>query len=180
MVEVESNLRRIGGVHLHIHSIHLYKLISSLPENAIVLEIGVGIGRSTKIILFSLNGTLYSIDINDKRNIAQGFSNWKFIQGYDLDILSHWNIPLDLVFVDLDRDSDINHYKQILEYLVPHMKENGIFIFYNTIVFSENIIPAIQDFLSKYPDYKFLNIKSKHGFGIIAKDIELIKEILNK
>lgn len=176
---MESKVKEIGSSHLHIHSIHLYKLISSLPENANVLEIGVGGGRSTRIILLTLNGTLYSIDRKNKRKIAREYNNWKFIEGYDLDILRTWSIPLDLVFIDIDRDSDSKHYTELLNLLVKHLRDkNSMICIYNTIVFRNNIIPSIENFIKEFPEYKFYNISSKHGMGIISKNIELVKKVL--
>ena len=175
---MEKTLRQIGGTHLHEHSIHLYKLIRILPEDANVLEIGAG--RSTVIILNFLKGTLYSIDQNPrKRKIASKYSNWKFIEGYDLDILKNWKIPLDLVFVDIDRNTIKDHYYTLLNIFKKHLRKNGIIVIYNTCVFESDTVPAIEQFLQENPTYHFINLTSRHGFGIITEeDPKIIKEIL--
>lgn len=162
----------IGGQHLHKHSLDLYEIVKSLPDNSTVLEIGVGIkGQSTRIILKALKGHLFSIDEDKGRAFEKNhsFLNWTFLYGYDLDILKNWNEKLDLVFIDLDIESDTNHFIKLFNLLDEFIKDNGYIIIYNTNVFKEHIMPSINTFLNLNNHYSFRNIDSKHGMGIMCK-----------
>lgn len=171
VLEIEE-IRKLGGKHLHKHSLDLYKLIKSLPDNSTALEIGVGTkGQSTRIILKALKGHLYSIDGGKGRVFERNhsFLNWTFLYGYDLDILENWNEKLDLVFIDLDEDSDSIHFLTLFNLLNEFIKDNGYIIVYNTNVFKEQIMPAILSFLDLNKYYTFENIDSKHGMGVMCK-----------
>jgi len=171
---MKRTLMKIGGKHLHRHSVDLFMLVKTLSDNPTVLEIGIGAGRSTKIILMALDGSgmLCSIDLKEYDSTA--IDNWVALSGFDLDILADWNEPIDLVFIDLDADSNTEHYNKLLDLLVKHITDDGAIAIYNTNVLGSIIRPAIKKFLVKNKEYVFSNIESKHGFGVLTKNEEII------
>jgi len=179
-MEIYNKIRRIGGDYLHEHGILLYELAKSIG-NGTILELGIGIGRSTRIMLLGLEGILYSIDNGRGKQFIVRYKNhphWKFIEGYDLDVLPNLDIQVDMCFVDLDLNSDKSHYFKQLTLIHNLLKEDGFIVMKNTTI-NPKELKAIELFSNIYK-YEFTSYSKRHGITILSKNLNKVKNIIKE
>lgn len=115
-------------------------------DNPLILELGVNKGGSTSIFLKYINkhgGKLYSIDINDCKNIikTEKFKNlntdvWNFLKSNDLNIkyilkeFPKIKDGIDLLYIDSYHDE--THVKNILATWFEYVNKNGYIFFDDT------------------------------------------------
>lgn len=112
-------------------------------DKPIILEFGVRHGYSTRLFLDYCEknqGKLYSVDIDDCRNVSNS-SNWKFIQSRDDNfefLLTKLPKEFDLIFIDSFHNAE--HVKKIFYYYYSFLKKNGLILIddINWILYSKD------------------------------------------
>jgi len=124
----------------------LLSIVRSLPESAVVVVLGAGVGTSAMGIIEArpdLSATTFTIDVRDDdnpygglmnernafRDIMPGYSLPNQIKGDTHEIGKTWDKPIDFLFVDADHTragviKDIELWK-------PHVKHGGFILFHD-------------------------------------------------
>lgn len=105
------------------------KMLSSIIQPKVILEIGTFTGYSTINLAFGLpeNGIIHTIDSNPesveigRKYFAEAGVGKKIIThiGNALDIIPQIDAQFDLVFIDADKENYLNYYKMIYDKLKP-------------------------------------------------------------
>ncbi len=154
--DVRSAVEAVEGFMVPGQEEFLFNKVKSLPDDAVIVEIGSFKGRSTVAIAYACVGTkrkLYSIDTWDGNNSdfahRNFFEEWQGnvekngleeyvvpLRGYSHDVLSRWqelvgNKPIDLIFIDGSHE-----YFDVLknfELAFPLIKYGGWIAFHDVI-----------------------------------------------
>lgn len=156
---------------------HLPKLKELASQSDHITEMGVRGGVSTIALLMGNPKTLISYDINPIPQFLLTLNhttNFQFIQSNVLEIEIQ---PTDLLFIDT-----YHNYNQLSQELKLHGNKVRKYIaFHDTFSFGYNgesyygteedgILPAIEEFLIKYPEwYIEYNTNENNGFMVIKK-----------
>jgi predicted O-methyltransferase YrrM len=126
----------------------LLKMISQMMQPDLILEIGTFTGYSTICLAPGLksNGILHTIDNNPEIvHIAQkyfreaGFEDVIVCHlGNALDIIPDIPGPLDLVFIDADKENYVNYYEAVL----PKLRPGGMILADNVLWYGKVLEPG--------------------------------------
>ena len=106
----------------------LYDCAKSLPENAVVVEIGTYQGGSAMVMAAAINGMVYTID-NDPKFETKILDNILLIKGTSEEATLAWDKPIDMLFIDGSHFyADVA--KDIINW-VPKVKDGGIVCFHD-------------------------------------------------
>ncbi|KKO20370.1 MAG: class I SAM-dependent methyltransferase [Candidatus Brocadia sp.] len=143
----------------------LYKLVLSLPNKAIVVEIGSYLGASTVFLASAIkdrDGHIYCVDTWSNEAMSEGkrdtFDEFlkntgsmkDFItplKGYSVEVAKTFNKGIDLLFIDGDHSYEAT--KSDVENWVPKVKDCGIIIFHD-IGWAEGVKRVVNEFKSKF------------------------------
>lgn len=153
-----------------------------------VLELGVREGYSTRALLQAIdetNGHLYSVDIEDRRNLYNNHK-WTFRQCDAIRFLANSDLSnIDLIFIDDWHSRD--HVSKELEIIHKNVKINTLIVMHDTMVNSNDYnfnvktnlegefadggpAQALFNFLANHPkDYEYLTIPVDHGLTILRR-----------
>ncbi|MDB5104282.1 MAG: glycosyltransferase and protein [Fibrobacteres bacterium] len=129
---------------------YLFDKVKSLPDGAVILEMGADRGRSTSAMALACKGTnkrIFSIDTFAGNDGIMGktydfYHEWHGnlarlgvdqyvtgVQGYTFDVLPAWNTKIDFAFIDASHEyiDVLNDFS--LTY--PHVKEGGWIAFHD-------------------------------------------------
>jgi len=144
-------------------------IADAVKDARIAVELGVEHGESTRIILDSFDGELYSYDVQPPPDIEA--PNWHFsdcggVIGYE-----RWgNKKIDFLFVDTDPHSYEQTYLWCLTWF-KKLKVGGISLWHDTSLVRKgvNVRGALLDF-AKYhkADLKFID--EDFGMGIMIRE----------
>ncbi|GAF82370.1 unnamed protein product [marine sediment metagenome] len=150
-------------------------LYSYAVKSKVIVELGVSLGISTRVLLLACkegNGHLWSVDIGScppielwvkKRGLDQ---YWTFIVMKDLEYAKTWNKPIDLLFIDTTHTFD--QTLKELEAYSSYVKGN-IFL-HDTKVGMYGVGSAITSFTHKHSNWKREEIpKIRYGLARLYK-----------
>ena len=155
---LDSNIYHITCTNLKCKITNYFHL---LKENDIYVEIGVKFGGTAgRVLEYSKENNLnLSINLFEKEPNCCSFLKQKFKNDNNVTIfegdaakeINKLNQKYDFVFFDAS-----HHYKidyQILQSLIPHLKEETIIIFddYHEI---EDVQKLVKEFKTQYPEFK--------------------------
>lgn len=164
---------------------HLPMIFQYASQCKHITEMGVRSGMSTSAFLHSNPDKLLSYDIELDNNVSSWFADatkaGKDYHYIKADVLKIEIEPTDLLFLDT-----VHQYRQVKAELILHAgKVNKYIIFHDTETFGERgqdpsvdfgydgfpgIWYAIEEFLSRYPEWKIVYKTSKNnGLTIIEK-----------
>ena len=114
------------------YALFLYLLVKNCGLER-VLEIGVDQGFSTKLLLKAIretNGWLYSIDIEDKKDLFPSPEYWTFIKADSSTFQWSDEFPIDLLFLDGDHSykgalGDLNNFYK-------HVRKGGFVVIHDS------------------------------------------------
>lgn len=135
-----SPFTSVPGWHHDLSEEQYYiALASALPDDAVMVEVGVEYGRGSAALLFGApNARLYAVDLfpNDYADIHRsnlieaGYAGrFEQVQGDSAETGNHWTIPADLILIDAD-----HHYEPVRRDIaawVRHVKPGGYLIFHD-------------------------------------------------
>jgi len=128
----------------------LFEKVKSLPDGAVILEMGADRGRSTSAMALACKGTrkrIFSIDTFAGNDGIMGktydfMHEWRDnlarlgvdahvtgLQGYTFDVLPKWDRPIDFAFIDASHEyiDVLNDYASAY----PYVKEGGWIAFHD-------------------------------------------------
>jgi predicted O-methyltransferase YrrM len=164
----------------------LLEMVSHMIKPRRILEIGTFTGYSALCLAKGLTeeGQLHTIELRESdAATAQGFFNQstytqKIIlhTGNALDIIPFLNEIWDLVFIDADKTSYIEYFKNVL----PQVRQNGFIladnIFFHGEVVADEVkgksakaIVAFNDFISERNDIEKMVITLRDGLYLLRK-----------
>ncbi len=146
LVKDDENLKDIReyGDENQVPIIHpevkqLLKVLVNIKKPKSVLEVGTAIGYSAMIMASSMpeDGKIYTIERNPKMIekaeefiSEKGFdSKIEILKGEAKEILSEFNTPVDMVFLDGAK----GHYEDFLLTIMDNLNENGIIVADNVL-----------------------------------------------
>ena len=127
--------------------IYLYETAKSLPDNAVIVEIGSYLGRSASFIAAALkesNKTFFAVDTFENHAMTEGkrdtLASFKentkpfndhiqILQGLSAEVVRDFSLSIDLLFIDGDHSYE--GCLADLESWLPHVKEGGSIIFHD-------------------------------------------------
>ena len=124
-------------------------LLSKLLKPQCILEIGTFTGYATLCLAEGLatDGELHTVDCNlELEDRVRGYfneSDWAKQIFYHLakaeEFLSDWTKPIDLVFIDADKENYLNYFEMI----VPKMNKGGI-ILSDNVLWSGKVVEKLN------------------------------------
>ncbi len=153
--EIATQVQSVPGLLVDGQEQYLFDRVQSLPEDAVIVEVGAFKGRSTAAMAFACVGTqrrIYSIDTWDGNDVdfpeRDFFSTWQDnlarlglqeyvtpLRGQSHEMLSRWNElagrPIDFIFLDGSHD-----YQDVLrdfQISLPLVKIGGWIAFHDVI-----------------------------------------------
>lgn len=148
--EAEPYVQSVPGWMLEGQEKFLFDKVKSLPDGAVILEMGADRGRSTSAMALACVGTrkkIFSIDTFAGNSGMMGknddyYLEWRGnlerlgvgdyvtgLQGYTFDVLPTWNRPVDFTFIDASHE-----YIDVLNDLrliYPFVKQGGWIAFHD-------------------------------------------------
>lgn len=156
-----------------------YLLYSKVLEHnaQIVLELGVGAGKSTKCILSAIEktgGRLYSCDQTLYKNVIEEIRKlnfdtiWQYLVSNDLKFLDEWDksMKADLIFIDTTHGYD--HTLQELSLCSTIIKQGGEILLHDTKLHPDVLWAAI-DFIRTHREFELNELGGHYGLGCIRK-----------
>jgi len=118
-----------------------------------VLELGVGYGKSTVAILAALEetgGRLVSVDVLDYPGTREKFKapNWTFVVGDDREWGGEWTKAgevLDVLLIDSSHERE--HTEQELRLFAPRVRPGGVILMHDPVSF-----PAVREAIDAWRD----------------------------
>lgn len=112
------------------------EIIEKLPEDSVVVELGVCYGMTGGLFSLASKGNYYGIDhflmVGGYEEIVQNFQklgrdNWELITGNTQNV--PWDKPIDFLFIDAGHDED--NVKPDCERWIPFVKSGGYVAFHD-------------------------------------------------
>ena len=127
----------------------LFDKAGSLPNDAVIVELGTYYGGSTLVLGSAYNrGKIFTIDQYEKSyqlypenkrtfSLENSIKTFKEnncehvqpIQGTNSEIAKDWSLPIDLLFIDADHKYE--SVKEDIEKWLPKVKLNGLVLFHD-------------------------------------------------
>lgn len=133
--------------------LEMHKKISRIP-NAIILELGVDRGQSTKVFLNAIDqrsaSHLISVDIRDCKEVSDS-NMWTFIQSDSADVENIIKVApilkkgIDIIYIDSLHTAE-HVYKEIFAWF-PYLKKGGI-VYFDDVDTGPYLIGQRKDSLS--------------------------------
>ena len=151
----------------HLQTIH-DAVVRTLAR--IVLELGVGYGRSTVAILAGLEktgGRLVSLDVLDYPGTRENYKapNWTFEVGNDLEIGETWSEPIDVLLIDSSHERE--HTEKELRLFGPFVRPGGVVLLHDTVSH-----PAVLEAIRAWIDpgeWTLTHHENNNGLAVIEK-----------
>lgn len=139
----------------------LYSAVSNLPQDALIVEIGCYVGRSTHIMAVAAKekeGKVITIDpflksFNGwhnsdpktafKKNVLDVLSNVTLIEGYSEDVFN--KIPDDIDFMFIDGDHSYEGVKRDCDNYLPKLKSGSMVSFHDYHSSFEGVKKAVDE-----------------------------------
>lgn len=138
--DVRPTIETVGGLLSPGQEQFLHEKVASLPENAVVAEIGIFKGRSTIAMAFACvdtERTIYAVD-SWKHNMFQVRDIFEFnlkrldlekyvtiIEGHSLDVFKEWGSRPKIDFVFIDGSHDYDSVLRDFSIVYPHVNVGG-------------------------------------------------------
>lgn len=177
LLNLVSTQSDIYNVLLLIYQLVWERAEQKRPKPYRVVELGVRGGDSTIAILCAMeqaqNGELFSCDIDpcvDARNLVRklGTARWNFTQTDSVKYAENfWHHSLDLVFLDTSHE-----YAQTVKELdvwSDKLVAGGRMLIHDTLSRPEGVGKPVQEFLASRPDWKYYNIDTYCGLGVLDR-----------
>lgn len=155
------------------HLLRLYDLTVKLPNEKVVVELGVRWGNSTTALLAAVNdsgGHLYSVDILDASGGAATYKetepNWTFFLGDDMEVVKTWDKPIDHLFIDTSHKFE--HTLSELREWGKWVKPEGIITLHD--VSNNEVMSAINKFMEENSKkYDLTIFPDSYGLGLLRR-----------
>lgn len=179
LLNLVSTQSDIYNVLLWIYQCVWEKAKAKAPTPYVAVELGVRCGDSTIALLCAMeqaqNGILYSCDIEPcehAKNLVAKLKTdrWKFSQSDSVAFASQfWHHSVDLVFLDTSHE-----YEQTVKELdlwSDKLVAGGRMLIHDTLSRPEGVGKPVQEFLASRPDWKYYNIDTFCGLGVLDRPL---------